>query len=418
MMTRVAAYLAAALLIAGPASFLILEDAGSILWALTVLAGLIIACTAYREWWPEVVKSRELLLCSGIMLLYLAMPLLSYFLIDDSEFALSRLKRQLMLLGIPFVFILLWWLCLRLRTVMIFIALNAVVFGVYAVWFHESRAGRVDGVTHAVLFGNVSLFFSFASLALFFISRQPCWRLLAVAGVILGGSASLLSGARGGWVAVPVLMVVALLATGRALKLKRSMVAVVTAFIILILVGLWHTHAVQTRVSQALHDWTQLSENNWRTSLGLRVAMWEQAWMEIRESPILGTGFSGYRSRILAAVETKKLPKVMLKFATEPHNEYLYQWMTRGFPGLFVFLMCLSLASWYFFRLLLYGGVSGVAVGHVGLSLTAVVAVSGLTITVIDERAVIRFLVWIVALLMYCAWLCGKERTAGKVPGE
>jgi O-antigen ligase len=299
---------------------------------------------------------------------------------------------------------------------MIFIALNAVALGAYAFWFHESHAGRVDGVTHAVLFGDVSLFLSFASLALFFADRHIGWRVLAVAGVILGGSASVLSGARGGWVGVPILIVITLIAADRALKLKRSMVVAGAVFIILVLMGLWHTNAVQTRISQARHDLTQLSKNNWRNSLGLRVVMWEQAWKEIRESPLLGTGFSGYRSRIHEAVETGKLPEIMLKFATEPHNEYLYQWMTRGFPGLVVFLACLALAGWYFFRLLLYGDASRVAVGHVGLSLITVVAVSGLTITVIDQRAVIRFLVWIAALLMYCAWLCGKERTTGELP--
>lgn len=417
ILVKTAACFAVALLASGPAFLLIFENVGSVLWASTVLAGFVVACTAYRRWWPELGESRQLLLCFAMLLLYLMMPVLSYFLVDSSEFALKRVKRQFLFLGTPFVFLLFWWLRRRLRTVLAFIALNAVALGAYAFWFRESHPGRVDGVTHAVLFGNVSLFLSFASLALIFVTRRLGWRILAFAGVFLGGSASVLSGARGGWAGVPILIVIALIATVRALRLKRNMIVILTGFIVLTLVGLWQTKAVQTRITYMHHELTQLSKNNWRNSIGLRISMWEQAWMEIREAPILGTGFSGYRNRIHAAVEAGDLPEVMLKFATEPHNEYLYQWMTRGAPGLIIFLMCLSLAGWYFFRLLLHDDASRVAVGHVGLCLITVVVVGGLTITVVDQRAVIRFLAWIAALLVYCAWLCGKERTAGKALG-
>jgi O-antigen ligase len=117
-----------------------------------------------------------------------------------------------------------------------------------------------------------------------------------------------------------------------------------------------------------------------------------------------------------AAVESGLLPQDMLDFATEPHNEYLYQWLTRGALGLSVFLLCLVGAGWYLSSWLLRGDSSRTAVAQVGLSLVAIIAIGGLTITVIDQRDVIRFLGWVLALLLYCVWLCGKESGTRQAP--
>lgn len=414
IITKTAGWLAIALLVFGPVSFLILDHTGGVIWALTVLAGFAVACTTFNKWWPEIREQPLLLLCFGILALYLVLPVLSYFLVDSSDFAASRVKRQLLFLGTPFVFLLLWRLRPPLQTVLALIAINASAFGAYSLWFLAAHPGRVDGVTHAVHFGNVSLFLGSASLALLLITRHSGWRILGVAGMILGGSALVLSGSRGAWIAVPVLCVIALIAAIRTLGLRRHMIFGLVSLIILILAGLWHTEAVQTRVVSAQKDLEQLSRNHWQHSIGFRIIMWEQAWLEIREAPLRGTGFSGYRNRVYSAVRSGALPKEMLRFATEPHNEYLYQWVTRGAVGIMLFLLCLVGAGWYFFRLLLRGNHSQVAVAHVGLSLVITIAVGGLTITFIDQRAVIRLLVWIVAVLIYSVWLLEKDRPVRK----
>jgi hypothetical protein len=80
-----------------------------------------------------------------------------------------------------------------------------------------------------------------------------------------------------------------------------------------------------------------------------------------------------------------------------------------------VFLLCLAGAGWHLFRLLLRGDTSQLAVAQAGLSLWAILLIGGLTITVIDQRAVIRCLAWAVALLMYCVWLYSREQTSRQI---
>jgi O-antigen ligase len=191
--------------------------------------------------------------------------------------------------------------------------------------------------------------------------------------------------------------------------LRRRMLLILFCLIAAILTGLWHIEIVQKRINRAHKDLVELAENDRSNSIGFRLVMWEQAWLEIREAPLLGTGFSGYSDRMETAVASGELDEEMLRFTNEPHNEYLYQWTTRGAAGLIIFLVCLTGAGWYFSRRLLSGNKFQLASSQVGLSLIIIIAVGGLTITVIDQRAVIRFLSWILALLMYCLWLDGKE---------
>ena len=397
-----------------PVSFMIVEDAGGVVWAVTVLIGMITTCLTYRGWWPELRSSRRFIWCLGGLALYLVMPVLSYFLVDGSEFAESRVMRQILLLGIPVIIVLFWWLRLRLQTVLILIALNASVFGIYSLWFFTVHHYRVDAVTHAVHFGNVGLFLGVATLALIPVVRHYGWRILAVGAATLGITASVLAGARGGWLAIPFLIVITLIMLTRAFKLKQYVVLGLVGLVVFVLAGLWQTKMVQNRITAAKNNIAQLSDTQALTSVSVRILIWEQAWLEIQEAPIKGAGFSGYRDRIHAGVESGHLSEKMLAFATEPHNEYLYQWVTRGVFGLMVFLLCLLGASWHFSRWLLFGNTSQMVIAHVGLSLITIVAVGGLTITVIDQRAVIRFLGWILAVLMYCVWQYGNENSARK----
>lgn len=412
---KIASWLAIALFASGPVSFLIIDDFGGVVWAVSMLAGFAVTVTTHRRWWPEFRKNKTLILCLAMLMMYLAIPLLNCFLVDGSDFAISRVKRQLLLIGIPFVFLLLWWLRLHLKTVLMIIALNASAFGIYALGFMFSHSERVYGATHAIHFGNVGLFLAFASLALFPISRHRGPRILAVAGMILGVCASVLSGSRGGWLAVPILIFITLIMANRSLRLNRSLILKIAGLTVLVAVGLWQTNYIQKRIVAVQTDWANLGKFDPANAIEVRFLMWEQAWLEIRQAPLLGTGYSGYRNRVLGAVESGYLPKHMLSYSTEPHNEYLYQWATRGAIGLIYFFVCLTWMGWYFVKLLLLGDQDHVAIAQVGLSLITVVTVAGLTISVVDQRDVIRFFGWILAVLMYCVWLCGNRDHSEKI---
>jgi O-antigen ligase len=293
--------------------------------------------------------------------------------------------------------------------VLTIIALSAAAFGIYAIGFMFLHSERVYGATHAIHFGNAGLFLGFASLALLPISRHYGLQILSVIGLASGICASVMSGSRGGWLAIPILIAISLIMAIRSLRLNRYAILGIVSLMMLIAVGLWQTNYVQSRIAAVQTDWTELGEFDPLNAVEVRFLMWEQAWMEVRQAPLLGGGYSGYRNRVRTAVESGQLPKYMLAYSTEPHNEYLYQWATRGIIGLLFFLLGLTWMSGYFLKLLLHGDRNQVSIAQIGLSLVTIIAVAGLTISIIDQRDVIRFLGWILAVLMYCVWLLEIE---------
>lgn len=93
------------------------------------------------------------------------------------------------------------------------LGVGAFLFGIYAIWESVNAHGslRPDGDTNvAILFGDLAALttFAFAAGYVYIDGRVP--RLgpyLVTGGVLMGLSASFLSGTRGAWVAIPVLLI-------------------------------------------------------------------------------------------------------------------------------------------------------------------------------------------------------------------
>jgi hypothetical protein len=170
-------------LLAAPSAILLVPGLGSIYLALCVLPGVLIAVQQRRSL-KALWKDNGAVRWVGVLLLtYLLVSLGNFALIDPSDFAFSRLQRQLILLAIPAVFVLLWWARPTILAIHAGIALNAVTFGVYAIASYLQDGQRVQAVTNWILFGNAGLLLGFSALGLFFLRPSWPWRTLGLAGL-------------------------------------------------------------------------------------------------------------------------------------------------------------------------------------------------------------------------------------------
>jgi len=399
--------------LAAPSAILLVPGLGSIYLALCVFPGLLIAVQQRRSLkalWEHSGAVRWL----GVLLLaYLLVSVGNFALIDSSDFAFNRLERQLMLLGIPAVFVLLWWAKPTLLTVHAGIALNAIIFGVYAIASYIQDGQRVDAVTNSVLFGNVGLMLGFSALGLFFLRPTWPWRTLALVGLALGIAASLLSWTRGGWLAIPLLVAIGLVALHKVYRPSRRLwigiVLVVTTSLILFL----NTGIVQDRIALVEREVERVTAGDFQTSLGFRILMWQIALETGLEAPLLGQGFSGYLRKVDGLLEKGDIPPTMAQLKTEPHSDFLYVFASRGLLGVIAFGALLIVPLAYLLVSLTMGDARRVASAHVGLTLIIVLAVAGLSITMIDQRAMIRFLAVMVAITLYLSWASGSTRCIG-----
>lgn len=200
---------------------------------------------------------------------------------------------------------------------------------------------RVYGDEVAIMFGDTSMMLGLLSLvgALYFIAnRNTIWVVISIVGALCGFGASILSGARGGWVAFPFITIF-LIYNCYTLFRRSSLLKIVLVLVVgLIMVVVFPQTNVQVRIDQALNNITHYEDgSNKNTSVGLRFDMWKAAWYMFEEHPILGAGLPGSISAKRAYVKEGLVGPGVLDF-NHAHNEYLTSLGLRGAVGL-LFLM-------------------------------------------------------------------------------
>jgi len=219
------------------------------------------------------------------------------------------------------------------------VAFGAISSGLWAIeqkfYLHIERA---DGHTNAIQYGNLSMLLGLWCLAGLMWARQrvrhrPLWVLFLAAGALLGITASLLSGSRGGWVGLPLVILVFYRAYSDQLNKKLQWL------LALVLIGgaaavyLTPELGVQQRVHEAYSDiYAYWFLDNPVTSIGQRFEMWRAAGQLIQEHPLMGWGDSGYHHGIQHLVGQGRAHPAIEHF-TQPHNEILNSAAKYGILG-------------------------------------------------------------------------------------
>jgi O-antigen ligase len=119
---------------------------------------------------------------------------------------------------------------------------------------------RAAGDSISITFGDLALMTGFAAAVMTPLTRNR-WRwaaLLAGLAALVGGlTASVLSGTRGGWLAIPIYAVLAMAAMGRGLALRWRLAVVAAAVAIAAAVVAVPATGVGARMAAALQSWQQ-----------------------------------------------------------------------------------------------------------------------------------------------------------------
>ncbi|MCO5401302.1 O-antigen ligase family protein [Ralstonia soli] len=212
-----------------------------------------------------------------------------------------------------------------------------------------ARADRVGAFANAIPFGNLSLLMGLFSLISIGWSKEDGWPLVALRVVAGGGGlyASYLSQSRGGWIAIPVLLLIAV-ATLRHVSWQKRVTALLVFFALLAAVCASST-IVRTRFDQATNDIRAYQAGQTNTSVGIRFQLWKAATMMLERHPLAGVG----RGRFEPTLKALHAEGVITQEATafeHAHNEFLYNGATLGVLGIGALLALYLVPSMYFLR--------------------------------------------------------------------
>lgn len=225
------------------------------------------------------------------------------------------------------------------------ICTGAIASGAYAtverLVYGVDRA--VGATHHAITFGDLALALGVMSLCAISEFRKTRLALLPVAGLLCGLLASVLSGSRGGWVAL-ILLPLPLLRYGQAIHGRRIAHALVLIAALCVAIYFLPMSGVAVRMAEAGADmrlyFTHADPNS---SVGARLELWKASWMMFSEHPWIGVGRDRFFDTLQVFVQQGKLQPSPALVYSSSHNDVLNFLATGG-------LLDTS------FLLLMYGG--------------------------------------------------------------
>lgn len=309
-----------------PAVILVLRPADGLGLGLLALAGFWVA---FQQRGSGQARREEKLLYFAVSFFFLAALLVTLLGgIDDSGIKkLSKFAR--LLLVIP-AYVFLRHVGVSLAALWYGLVMGAVVaagVAMFEVW-DKPPAFRARGITHPIIFGDIALILGVMALAgLGWFKQRARWQVvLPLLALVCGLLASLLSHARGGWVAIPFLGLTFIWYARACIPMWQRWSAV--ALLVLAVVSAYWVPAtgVQKTVDRTVTNLTQyfqsdISNGVRGTSVGTRLEMWQAAWQIYRDNPLLGTGWGHYQENAQALVDAGVRHRSAAAFG-HPHNQF------------------------------------------------------------------------------------------------
>ncbi|KAB8043361.1 O-antigen ligase family protein [Janthinobacterium aquaticum] len=323
------------------------------------------------------------------------------------------------LLAVPVLLLLLaypphpaaWWAGL---------AFGAIGGAALAIWqFVVQHMPRPEAATsNAIHYGNVSMLMGMLALCGLAWARTQrhriAWYGLLIAGCLAGIFGSIISGSRGGWLALPVCVL--LVAIDHAqIHGKRYIAIILSAMALLMALAYYLPHSpVHERTAAAITQVEKFNANDDKsTSIGQRFEMWNIALVLSRQHPLIGLGRNGYLEQKEALVKEGRMGPSTMN-VTNAHNDYLDTLVKRGAVGVLALLLLLLCPLTMFALTLRHGTLAGRPYALSGVVLCTCYLIFGLTTSSLTLNIGIIMLVFPMVILWALQRHAQKSASTGQ----
>ncbi|AEC21699.1 hypothetical protein PT7_3159 [Pusillimonas sp. T7-7] len=301
---------------------------------------------------PPLMLSGEDKLMAWLLAGMSAMGVFSYLYHDNPTRSLDLVSRYVMVVPI-----LLWlikrppsakwvWAGLMVGSIS---AAGVTLWQVYILDFDRAR-----GTTGVIQFGDLGLIMGVFCAAGFIglersgQARDTVWRILLALGAVAGLYASIESGSRGGWIALPAIIAIFVVAYTSRRNVKY-VIAAVLILLVAAITAITTVPAVEARYDEAVSDIQRYQAGDPQTSLGYRLDMYKSLSIIIPQKPWLGWSQHDYAVEQERLVSSDIVSDVLFKMPNT-HNTFLEFWVLHGLLGLLMLLALLLVAFVYFAR--------------------------------------------------------------------
>ncbi|MGY3949623.1 ligase [Aeromonas allosaccharophila] len=190
--------------------------------------------------------------------------------------------------------------------------------------------------------GDISMTLGVLSLCSYFWFKKNGSFIIAMfmlASCAMGMLGSFLSGTRGGWLLLPIILFTIVFHFKETLCKVDKMVFAILMLGMIGVVSIPQTN-VLVRIDAARSDVVHfIKGDNKDTSLGIRFQLWYSALDSYLHKPFIGWGNNGIRQSQLEQLKSGKITQFIYDFDSHAHNQFLDEMSKRGTLGLVVILM-------------------------------------------------------------------------------
>jgi len=228
-------------------------------------------------------------------------------------------------------------------------------------------------------------------------------KLLKISGLLAGLTVSVLSSARGGWIAIPVFVAVYIYFQSKGNYLSKIGLAMLLLGAAS-LFGYFFIEPIHQRLWMIYSDLAVFSSGNVDTSIGVRLQLWKAAFHLIAENPFLGVGADGFGKAMDILSASGFITPIAAELGKgEVHNEILAQTVRFGVLGFISILAIYFVPFALFLRAAKSGTYQQKAAAMMGMCVTLGFFVFGLTVETFDLKMTAAFYSLTVAVLLAAA---------------
>ncbi len=283
----------------------------------------------------------------------------------------------------------------NIKLIVIGASIGLSVAGLLAVLAINSGLYFYSGsANHHTVFGQLAILMLVVSLLYLNKKNKIYLNLLIIFSVILGFYAVMASGGRGGWIAIPVLVLYVIFSKVYFKKILPKFFAFIV-ITLLIAASYFSTNLpVKDRVDGAINN-AQLyfTEHKVNSSTGARLEMFKAALLMSFENPLTGVGEHEYAKHTEDLIKEEKIDPFISKYK-EPHNQYLNSLAEQGFLGLSSFLLLLI------FPLLIFKKSPNLLSSRIGMLISISYLDFAITMPVFEIQMTVLFYVIIMSTLL------------------
>lgn len=270
-------------------------------------------------------------------------------------------------------------------------------------FFTDGLARPQAATSNAIHYGNVSMLLGMLSLCgvawARHQSRRAAWTVLMVAGCLAGVAGSIISGSRGGWLALPICTVILAVHYSRQHGKRYLLGALATLAALVAMAYVVPSSPVRERTIAAMNELNSFeTTGNIYSSVGQRFEMWRSAWYMSSENILVGIGRTGYLAEKQEMAAEGRMNAVARDF-TNAHNDYLDALVKRGLIGLLTLLALFFLPMKLFIDALRHAAPQVQPVAMAGIILLTCYITFGLTTTSLTLNIGIVMLIFPLVIL-------------------